>query len=37
LTLLFLPLIFERWGALGSLAEVWSHIRQPQTHNRSAS
>ena len=35
LTLLLLPLIFERWGALGSLAEFWAHIRQPQ--NRSTS
>jgi CzcA family heavy metal efflux pump len=35
LTLLLLPWIFERWGALGSLAEVWAQIRQPQ--HRSAS
>jgi Cu/Ag efflux pump CusA len=37
LTLLLLPLIFERWGALGSLAEVWAQIRQPQAEDRSAS
>jgi cobalt-zinc-cadmium resistance protein CzcA len=37
LTLLLLPLIFERWGALGSLAEVWDHIRNPQAEDRSAS
>jgi CzcA family heavy metal efflux pump len=30
LTLLLLPLIFERWGALGSLADVWAQIRQPR-------
>jgi heavy metal efflux system protein len=35
LTLLLLPLIFERWGALGSLADVWAQIRRPQ--HRSAS
>jgi heavy metal efflux system protein len=30
LTLLLLPLIFERWGALGSPADVWAQIRQPR-------
>ena len=39
LTLLLLPLIFERWGALNSLADVWAQIRgrQPQSKDRSTS
>ncbi|MFM7000334.1 MAG: efflux RND transporter permease subunit, partial [Limnohabitans sp.] len=39
LTLLLLPLIFERWGALNSLADVWAQIRgrQPQSNDRSTS
>jgi Cu/Ag efflux pump CusA len=39
LTLLLLPLIFERWGALSSLTDVWAQIRgrQPRSNERSTS
>jgi len=37
--LLLLPLIFERWGAMKSVADVWARIRQRsvQPSDRSAS